>query len=221
MARVVKKAKVKTKNDHDQKDLVDRLSVKEQKFVLEYMLDGNAARAARAIGYSSGRSTVTGSNILQRPHVKAAIDAIAKKDREAFEIQRWEILWHLAACATRSGKDYVDEKNRLTPVSELTDAAAAAIDGFKQKVRRYTKDDGTEVEEVDTEVKLVSKAQALDMALRHKGLFAAEKVETTVSVDNQILRRFLQEMHVPLTLDVDPIEQKIQALSHHKEQDSE
>jgi len=96
-----------------------------------------------------------------------------------------EILKQLAYCATRSGADFIDDKGNLREIQELPERAQQAIDGIKQKKKRYVDINGNEVEETHTELKLVSKASAINMAMQHKGLFSPTQVDSKVSIDFQ------------------------------------
>jgi phage terminase small subunit len=49
------------------------LTAKEERFVPEYLVDGNATRAAIAAGYSERTAARIGSELLTKPHIKAAI----------------------------------------------------------------------------------------------------------------------------------------------------
>ena len=49
------------------------LTHKEARFIPEYLVDGNAARAALAAGYSERSAGRIGSQLLGKPHIKAAI----------------------------------------------------------------------------------------------------------------------------------------------------
>lgn len=49
------------------------LNLKQAKFVAEYLVDGNATRAAIASGYSEHTAAKIGSENLQKPDIKAAI----------------------------------------------------------------------------------------------------------------------------------------------------
>jgi phage terminase small subunit len=49
------------------------------KFVAEYLKDGNASRAAEAIGYSPKNPRQGGYKLLQLPEIQAAIDETRKK----------------------------------------------------------------------------------------------------------------------------------------------
>lgn len=152
------------------------LSDREAKFVLEYMLCLNMSEAARKTGLSKKAPGMAGKKMMARPHVKLAIEKLQEKDRKDFEIQRYEILYNLWACATRDGRKFVNDRGELISpqeIKDLPDELGLAIDSVKQKVvRRWTEEDGTETEILETELKLVSKAAALDMAMKHKGLFA-------------------------------------------------
>jgi len=188
---------------------IRKMTDKERRFVLEYMIDYNATRAALAAGYAKKSAGVQGAKVLARKHIKAYIGKRQRLDQEKFEIQRHEVLWHLWACATRNGKQFVDAGGKLLlndqNINDLPDEVTAAIDGIKQKVRRYTLADGEEVEEIDTEIKLVPKAQAIEMAMKHKGLFAAEKTSIRMSFDFEDMFRDQRD-----TIDVDPIEKRLE-----------
>lgn len=199
-----------------------KLTDKQRAFVNEYTKDYNGVRAAIAAGYSPKAAKVQATKLLKMPWVAKAIGHIEFQSQKQHTIDREEILTQLYYCATRSGADFVDDSGCLiNNIKSLPERAQQAIDSIKQRKKQYTCEDGTVIQEVQTELRLVPKAHAIDLAMRHKGLFAAEKVETTVSVDTQLVKSFIQEMHKPLIIDIDPIEQKIQAITQHKEQTSE
>ena len=49
------------------------LNIRQEKFVLEYLKDGNATRAATAAGYSAKTAHVQGCNLLKHPNVAEAL----------------------------------------------------------------------------------------------------------------------------------------------------
>ena len=157
---------------------------------------------------------------LNKPHIRAIIDRLQLESQEAFELERDEILKHLWACATRDGKQFVDNQGRLlgifatlrngklqsgTTLKDLPDQVTASINGIKQKRRIATLEDGTVIEEIETEIKLVDKAAALKMAMEHKGLFAPQQVESRLTVDFDGL--YEDRAH---TLNSDPVERFLQ-----------
>ncbi len=61
------------------------LTFKEAQFIAEYLVDGNATRAAKVAGYSERSAAKTGHDILQKPHIKTAL-------RKALEAQQRRTL---------------------------------------------------------------------------------------------------------------------------------
>lgn len=96
------------------------MDARDQIFVTSYLTDFNAARAARAAGYSGRHASSTGYHTLRKPEIKAAIDeALAARlarvkaglekveATEAFVLQQWldialadanEIVQHRRTC---------------------------------------------------------------------------------------------------------------------------
>ena len=184
------------------------VSARQRAFVLEYLVDHKQTDAAIRAGYSAKTAHVTACKLMKKVPVRRLIDQLEKKSREDFQIQRYEVLYHLHAMATRDGRDLVSDDGKLLEPEELKalpDGIGLAIDVIKQKVLRHTtNDDGTEETILETEVKLVSKAAAVDMAMRHKGLFEADKSEVKVVMDfDQMIQ---DQRH---TIDAGPIEERL------------
>ncbi len=59
------------------------LSVKQQEFAHHYSASHNSAEAARAAGYSAGRASRTGYELLRKPDVAALISTLDSEKREA------------------------------------------------------------------------------------------------------------------------------------------
>ncbi len=69
------------------------LSAREEKFVLEYLIDGNGARSAVSAGYAPGASArVTACRLLARANVQAAIEQRRSVERERLRIDRETVL---------------------------------------------------------------------------------------------------------------------------------
>ncbi|KKK65624.1 hypothetical protein LCGC14_2972290, partial [marine sediment metagenome] len=95
-------------------------------------------------------------------------------------------LW---ACATRNIVDLLDKDGTLASPENLRDLpreVTASIETLKQTKRTYHREDGSEVvemREVINEVKPVPKAVCMDMAMKHKGAYAAEVTEHKLAFD--------------------------------------
>jgi phage terminase small subunit len=143
-----------------------RLTDRENLFVEEYVSDPNATKAAIAAGYSKRTASVTGSQLLKRPHVAAAIGVLQRHTREQFEIERYEILSRLAFACTRDPADFLNKRTgKLLPLRKMSKAARSCIDQL----------------DIDPKtgkvigIRLMSLATALDLAMKHKGLFAPDQ----------------------------------------------
>lgn len=160
-----------------------RLTDKQRKFVAEYCVDYNAKNAAIRAGYPAKTAHVAAAKLMKTDLI---MRAIGKHERDALEdlgIQKKEILAHLHHCATRNGLEFVDEHGRLLPINKLSIRAAACIDGIKQRERTFVDQNGDEQTVIETEYKLVGKASAIDMALKHLGAYAAQDVNLNQNIN--------------------------------------
>ncbi len=96
----------------------------------------------------------------------------------------------------------------MLPLHKLSDRAANCVDGFDQEITTYTDENGTTTT-VKNKVKLVSKATAIDMAMRYRGLFAP--TETKNENVNTIQFDF-NKLFSPPDLANDPVEEAMRAL---------
>lgn len=68
------------------------MSDKQLKFVAEFLVDGNGARAARAAGYGASGSRVAAHRLLTNANVRAAIKARQGVDASRLEISRQDVI---------------------------------------------------------------------------------------------------------------------------------
>jgi phage terminase small subunit len=71
------------------------LSPKQLAFVEQYVLDHNAARAARAAGYSAASAHVTGCRLLRVPKVAEAIREREEVAARRLELDRQKVIQRL------------------------------------------------------------------------------------------------------------------------------
>lgn len=83
----------------------DKLTAKQQAFVVEYAVDGNGKRAAIAAGYAPKHAEVTASKLLRVPKVAARVDhykrELADRAVEKASIDAAWVLRELAYQYTR------------------------------------------------------------------------------------------------------------------------
>lgn len=161
------------------KKTMQALSLKQLRFVSEYLACMNPCEAAVKAGYSKPM----GNKLLENKTIARMVEFEDRKTCEKLELSREEILLQLYYCVTRSARDFCDADGKIiTDVNLLTDRACNVIDGIEQTVVSYWDADAErEVTEVKTKLKLVPKATAIDMAMKHKGLFAPQQVDVLTS----------------------------------------
>jgi len=91
-----------------------KLSARQRAFVREYLKDKNGARAARAAGYSHKGSNVTGSQLLAKPNIRAAVDSGLARLAAKCEITAERVLNRLAEFAFEKKKIKASDSLRAT-----------------------------------------------------------------------------------------------------------
>ncbi len=165
----------------------EELTDQQLEFCAQYLVDFNASRAARAVGVKASSAPVMGVKWLSNPKVKAAIGEIRKERLSSLQLQAEEFFEELFYLCTRRANEFVDESGKLLPIHEMGDRARACIDGIKQHVR--VREDG---EDVDTEIKLVSKAKALELAAEVMGLKRPKQEGGGMGIDFAMLVELLR-----------------------------
>ncbi len=68
------------------------MTPKQERFVLEYLIDGNAAGAARRAGYSANSAEIIGFENLRKPKIAAAIKILTEERAEKLGIDAEWVL---------------------------------------------------------------------------------------------------------------------------------
>lgn len=151
-----------------------KMTLKERRFCLEYLVDYNGARAAVAAGYSEKTAAAMAVKLLKKPHIKSYVDKMEGELVEDVKLRKEDILTQLYYALTRTVDDFIGPDGEVLPMSEMDIRAKSMIDGFEQEVRV---DGETGEKRIKTKVKLVGKLGAIELAMKHKGLFEADKHE--------------------------------------------
>lgn len=91
-------------------DIDSRLTPRQALFVREYLKDFNGARAARAAGYSPLTAKEGAYSLLQRPHIRAAVDAVKVQQIEKVEAEATEVVRMLIEVARADPNDLVESR---------------------------------------------------------------------------------------------------------------
>ena len=68
------------------------LTARQESFVAEYAVSGNAADAARRAGYSEKGARVTGCQLLAFPNIKSAVTAERQREARRLELRKEDVI---------------------------------------------------------------------------------------------------------------------------------
>jgi phage terminase small subunit len=156
--------------------MANALTVKQQRFVDEYLVDPNATQAALLAGYSKRSAAAIGFENLQKPAVAAAIDEARAARSERTGITADRVLNELAKIAfadQRKVMTWGPDGVTLVDSETLDDNAAAMVAEVSETT---TKDGGS------LKLKTHDKVGALKLLGEHLGLFEKEKGGPQVAV---------------------------------------
>jgi phage terminase small subunit len=152
------------------------LTPRQLRFVEEYLLDLNATAAARRAGYSPKTAEVQGSRLLRNVKVQSEIQQLQCERSERTKISVDRVLTELAAIAFSDIRDVTCGHDGLliTP----SPAAAKAVAAFS-----WSRDQRENGSTTTFAVRLWDKTYALDMCLKHLGLYRLRPdLETILTV---------------------------------------
>ena len=103
------------------------LTLKQQRFVDEYLLDLNASRAAIRAGYSHRSAGSIGEQNLKKPEIKAALEHSLAERRKRTLVSQVEILDQLAGIAFADPRKLFRADGTIKSPSEMTDDEMAGV----------------------------------------------------------------------------------------------
>lgn len=80
-------------------EVLSLLTVKQQQFVAEYLIDLNATQASRRAGYSARTINKQGPRLLKNPEIRAAIDSALMARSRRTNIKSDDVLMEIARIA--------------------------------------------------------------------------------------------------------------------------
>ncbi|MFA6051549.1 MAG: terminase small subunit [Methylobacter sp.] len=147
------------------------LNERQLKFVDEYLIDLNAAKAAIRAGYSERSARSIGQENLTKPDIQKAIQERLEARSKRTEISQDRVLLEIARLAFNDPRRAYDENGNLLPVKDWPDEVAAAIKSVKITELKDEDEDGNIVVVGTTnEVSFWDKGKQLELAARHLGM---------------------------------------------------
>jgi len=153
------------------------ISPRHERFVLEFLKDGNATRAYIRAGYSPRGAQPSASRLLRQPHIEAAVTVGRQRVAAALELSVARIGREYARIAFANIDDYIQVEEDGRPRIDLDKASRAQRAGIVElKVSNHRKP------EQQVRLKL-HKLRALAALTDRMGLFAERTEPTLPSAD--------------------------------------
>lgn len=195
------------------KDGVSRSRVTDRMwtFATEYVVDLNGEEAAIRAGYSKKTARVIACNLLKHPLVSKIVGKLLRENNEQRELRREDVLRELMYMAFRDPIDFCDKNGmiRIDDLRLLPERVRRCIDGIK--VRQKTDRNGDVTQTV--ELKLCPKTPAIDLCMKHLGMFPDKVAETlqrlALDYDQMYNKPDGQRVIEGTSEPVDPIEQRL------------
>lgn len=153
------------------------MTLKQERFVEEYLIDLNATQAAIRAGYSPKTAQEQASRLLSNVKVQTAISKAQAERSRRTGINQDRVIREIAKLAFLNPVDVIDmDEATVKGEAHRDDTACIA----SVKVKNIPTEDGAIIER---EVKTYDKLKALELLGRHLGMFNDKvKVEGTVPV---------------------------------------
>lgn len=153
-----------------------------QQFVREYLVDLNAAAAARRSGYPARSATTRGNKLMARRDVQEAVKQAMAARAARTGVTADRVVLEYARIAFADMRKYFEWGPwglKLLPASSLDDDAAAAV----------AKVIGPGTRRRGNRLRLHDKMRALDMLARHVGLTAERRRTYSLRPDDALADR--------------------------------
>lgn len=142
------------------------LTLKQEAFVKEYLIDLNATQAAIRAGYSAISAGVVGSQNLKKPNIEKAIEHEMNQRQERTKVSQDKVVKELAKLAFSNMKSFMKwgpDSIQILHSDQLSDDDAACV----SEITQTTSANGGTIR-----IKLHDKRAALELLGRHLGMFS-------------------------------------------------
>lgn len=159
----------------------------EKRFIEEYLLDLNIGEASIRSGLSHPNS---GSILLRRPHIQKELSKELARRRERTMISADRVLREIACVAFADLESiFCPTTGNLQRPAEMKEEDRRAISSIKVVTKNGKQNDSVEFVH---EIKLYDKLKALEMLMKHLGLFEPTKID--LKTDSNIIVDLVMRM---------------------------
>lgn len=173
-------------SDKQEEEELKPLNKKQKAFCREYVFDWNAARAARATGYSEKTAKEIGCNLLTKVNIQAYIEECKQKTEELAGVSKLRAIKELSKFAFTNFEDIHDTWFERKDFDELSSEVKACIQEIDTKVLQKNIGSKEEPEIIDVEyvkIKLVDKRGAIQDLSKMLGWNQPDKIDHTSQGD--------------------------------------
>lgn len=156
------------------------LTLKQKRFVAEYLLDLNATAAAKRAGYSEKTACEQAARLLANVKVQTAVQEAEQARQERTEITQDMVLREMSKLAFFDIRKMFDKNGKPLDISALDADTAAALVGLD--VQDVTDNDGNYVGFVK-KYKMADKIRALELLGKHLGAWEPRDKQQTAVED--------------------------------------
>ncbi|MGH6976634.1 MAG: terminase small subunit [Stellaceae bacterium] len=189
------------------------MHIRIQQFVREYLIDLNAAAAARRCGYPASAATTRGNKLMARQDVQAAVKEAMAVRAVRTGVTSDRVVLEYARIAFADARDYYDWGPwgmKLRPANALDADAAAAV-----SVVAVSRNKQGDVHRL----RLHDKHRALNMLARHLGLSTERRRTYSLSPDDKLgdraaFARVAREARAILLDTLDAKDEEFDRLAH-------
>lgn len=150
------------------------MTPKQERFIAEYLVDGNATQAAIRAGYSAKTAYSIGEENLRKPEIASAVRAAHDQLLAKTGITAERVLQEMGRLAFSDVSRLFRQDGSLKALSELTPEDSACIASFEVIIKNAEAGDG-HTDKVH-KLKVWDKSKNLEMLGKYFGMFI-EKVE--------------------------------------------
>lgn len=150
------------------------LTVRQQRFVEEYLVDLNATQAAIRAGYSARAARSIASGLMHMPHIQAAVEAAQAAQQMRTQVTADRVLLELARLALYDPRRFFDADGVPLRICDLDADSAAAVAAL-DVVEQYSGRGGArELTGFVKKYKLVDKGPNLERLMKYLGLYSVD-----------------------------------------------
>lgn len=152
-----------------------KLTDRQERFCLEYVVDLNATQAAIRAGYKEGTAGQTAGENLKKPQIKKKITQLQAEIAKRTQITADMVVRELAAIGFADVRECFDQHGNILNPKKLPDSISRVVAGIDLiEVKKDVK---------VKKLKLWNKVAALESLAKHLGMYQQDSGATAININ--------------------------------------